>query len=228
VSAPDHAAGRALVLLHGLGRTRWAMQPLAREGERRGYRVLNLGYPSRSGDVATHAERVAEHIVRALPEGPLYVVTHSLGGIVLRAAVARGHLPAARVARAVMLAPPNQGSELAEMLWHHPRVGALVRRTLGPAGAEVGVGPDAIVAALPAVPFELGVIAGDRPLTPFLDVFPGPNDGKVSVARAAVPGMRELLVVPHTHTFLMRAPRVQAATFAFLEHGSFGDHARGA
>jgi triacylglycerol esterase/lipase EstA (alpha/beta hydrolase family) len=41
-------------------------------------------------------------------------VTHSLGGIVLRVAVAEGLLPPGRIRRVVMLGPPNEGSELAD------------------------------------------------------------------------------------------------------------------
>ena len=50
---------------------------------------------------------------------------------------------------------------------------------------------------------------------------PAADDGKVSVARAAVPGMAQLRLVPHSHGFLMRAPVVIAETFAFLERGRF-------
>src|SRR5688500_600553 len=119
---PPPAAPVTVVLVHGLGRTPRAMRPLERAAEARGYRVLNVGYPSRAQDVPTHATALAARIRRAAPTGTLYVVTHSLGGIVLRHAVASGELPAGRIARAVMLAPPSQGSEIAEVLWHRPLV----------------------------------------------------------------------------------------------------------
>jgi hypothetical protein len=43
----------------------------------------------------------------------------------------------------------------------------------------------------------------------------------VAVARTEVPGMRDFLEVPHSHTFLMSARLVIEQTFAFLEHGRF-------
>ena len=212
-----------VVLVHGLGRTPRAMRPLERAARARGYRVLNVGYPSRAADVPAHATALAARLRRDVPAGPMYVVTHSLGGIVLRQAVATGELPAARVTRAVMLAPPNQGSEIADVFWHRAVLRHVGRRALGPAGASLGTQPDALVRRLPPVPFEVGVIAGTSSLNPvFSWLIPGPDDGKVSVARAAVPGMRDLVTVPHTHTFLMGAPDVVAYTFAFLEHGRFG------
>jgi hypothetical protein len=43
----------------------------------------------------------------------------------------------------------------------------------------------------------------------------------VSVARASVDGMRDLLVVSRGHTFIMNDPEVIAQTFHFLQHGEF-------
>ena len=217
-----------VVLVHGLGRTTRAMRPLERAALARGYRVLNVGYASRSHDVPAHATALAASIGRDAPAGPLLVVTHSLGGIVLRQAVASGELPAARVARVVMLAPPSEGSEVAEVLWHRPVLRHVGRRTLGPSGAALGTGAEALVRSLPPVPFELGVIAGTRSFNPLFSwLIPGPDDGKVGVARAAVPGMRAMITVPRSHTFLMASPDVIERTFTFLEHGRFDARAAG-
>ena len=207
-----------IVLIHGLGRTSRSMLPLAGAATARGYRVLNLGYPSRSASVEALAEHVAHEAQRfGGGEERLHFVTHSLGGILLRAGVAAGLIPLDQIGRAVMLAPPNQGSELADVLGV---LGAVYRRATGPAGVQLGIA--GLPARLPPAEFELGVIAGSRSLNPlFSRVIEGPDDGKVSVARAAVPGMRDFLVVPHSHTFLMRAPAVVAQVFHFLEHGTF-------
>lgn len=216
-----------LILLHGLGRTSRSMHRLAVEGARRGYRVENIGYPSRRAGVFAHAERVGLAIAALDVAGPVHAVTHSMGGIVLRAALAGGWLPPAGLGRVVMLAPPNGGSELADWLCRTP----LLRLALGPAGPELRTGSRGIPCSLPPVHFELGVIAGaakHRSLA--APLFPGPHDGKVSVARASVTGMRDLLVVPCGHTFIMNVPEVVRQTFHFLARGAFdqvGIHAAG-
>ncbi|HEX5831246.1 MAG TPA: hypothetical protein VFY16_09720 [Gemmatimonadaceae bacterium] len=208
----------ALVLLHGLGRGSRSMRPLARDAERLGWRVLNVGYPSRRLGVQALAAEVGRSIAAFAPGEPLHFVTHSMGGILVRAAVAMGAIPAARVRRVVMLAPPNRGSEVADALARS----RLYRLLLGPAGQELGTGAASVPLRLPAVPFECGVIAGARSLNPLLSrLIPGANDGKVSVTRAQVDGMRAWLVVPHGHTFLMHSRAVRAQTFHFLLHGSF-------
>lgn len=213
------ASPGALVLLHGLGRTPLSLWRLARRARGRGFRTHNLGYPSRRAPVWALAELVGRRLAAlAEAEGRLDAVTHSLGGIVLRAAVAGGWLPASAIRRVVMLAPPSAGSELADVLARTP----LFRLAVGPAGPELRTGAAGIPAGLPPVPFEVGVVAGSRSWSPiFARAFAGPNDGKVSVARAAVPGMRDFLVVPCGHTFLMDAPAVVPQLFHFLAHGAF-------
>lgn len=195
------------------------MAPVARAAERRGYRVLNLEYPSRSARVAVLAEHVAHAIGEFAPEAPaLDFVTHSLGGILIRAAVSVGILPLERVRRVVMLAPPNRGSEAADFVTRFP----LVARPVGPALAELGVGSASYPLRLPPVSFDCGVIAGTRSVNPILSrAIPGADDGKVAVARASVEGVRDFLAVPHSHPFIMRPGRVHEQIFHFLERGSF-------
>lgn len=211
----------AIILLHGLGRTRWSLWPVAHEAARRGYRVHNLGYPSRRAPIEALARAVGEHVRQLVPDEEAFdVVTHSMGGIVLRAAVASGALAAARVRRVVMLAPPNQGSELADRL----RDFTVYRWATGPAGQQIGTGDDSVPRRLPPSPFEVGVIAGRRATTPLLArVFGTESDGKVTVTSAHLDGMRELVVVDRGHTFIMWAPEVLTRIFIFLARGRFGD-----
>ena len=213
------ARSSSIVLLHGLGRTRHSLWPIAREAMRRGYHVHNLGYPSRRESIEQLAERVGSR-VRALAAdtGTVDVVTHSMGGIVLRAAVASHALPAECVRRVVMLAPPNHGSQLADRLRDY----LVYRLALGPAGQQIGTDDESVPLRLPPPPFEVGIIAGRRSTNPLCSrVLGAEGDGKVTVASAQLEGMRELVVVDRSHTFIMWAPDVLAHIFSFLETGRF-------
>jgi pimeloyl-ACP methyl ester carboxylesterase len=210
----------SLILLHGLGRTRWSLWPVAREATRRGYRVHNLGYPSRRAPIEQLAEDVGRRVtVVATDAGPVDVVTHSMGGIIVRAAVAAGALRPELVRRVVMLAPPNHGSELADRL----REFTIFRLATGPAGQQIGTGEHSVPLRLPAPPFEVGIIAGRRNDNPvFSRILDGmESDGKVTVQSARLDGMRDLVVVDRSHTFLMWAADVLTQTFTFLETGQF-------
>lgn len=210
-----HAA-EPVVLLHGLARTPASMQPMAEALRAEGYRVCNLGYPSRHYPVGVLArEHVAPQIARCFPghSGPVHFVTHSMGGILVRQLAADGRV---RIGRVVMLGPPNQGSEVVDALGDT----ALFRALNGPAGAQLGA-----AAPLPladARGFELGVIAGSRSINWGLSLLiPGEDDGKVAVARTRLAGMRDFRVIACSHPFLPRDREAIAETLHFLRHGSF-------
>ncbi len=117
-----------------------------------------------------------------------------------------------------MLAPPNQGSELVDLL----RETSLFNKMLGPAGQQLSTAKDALPNRLGPATFELGVIAGNISFNPLsLLVLEGPDDGKVAVKRAALKGMREMLVVPCNHTFIMQSSQVISQTATFLQSGHF-------
>jgi len=187
-----------------------------------GYRVINLGYPSRAADVATLATNIGRQIATLEGDEPIDFVTHSLGGILLRVAVATRVLSPQRIRRVVMLGPPNGGSELADILPQIPVFGALYRRITGPAGLELGTAPNGVIGRLPPVSFDVGVIAGNRSYNPVFSAILGDaNDGKVRVERTRVEGMRDFLVVPQWHPLMMLAPKVVAQVLHYLEAGAF-------
>jgi triacylglycerol lipase len=77
---------------------------------------------------------------------------------------------------------------------------------------------------LEPVDFDLGIITGDRSINPIGSwLIPGPDDGKVSVARARLDGAADFLVVPATHTFIMNRRDVADQVLHFLRDGSFVD-----
>jgi pimeloyl-ACP methyl ester carboxylesterase len=208
--------GDTVVLLHGLGRTRASMWLVAHEARRRGMDVLNWGYPSRARSIAEHAAALREQAGPRIERAErVHFVTHSLGGIVVRRFLADAPLP--NMGRALMLAPPNAGSEVADRL----RAWWLYRFVTGRPGQELGTGEGATPCALPAPDFELGVIAGSLSSTwPVVSRWvPAPCDGLVSVASAgACPGS-SLLVVPTGHTLLPWTPSVVRRALDFLETG---------
>lgn len=223
ILAQPAVATEGVVLLHGLARSPRSLDRLETELTRAGFAVVNLGYPSRSASI----ERLADEALAAALADPrlqdctrIHFVTHSMGGILLRSYAARHPLP--KLGRAVMLAPPNQGSEVVDRIGHW----RLFKYLNGPAGQELGTGPDATPNHLGPVPFELGVIAGNRSINWINSLMiDGPDDGKVSVERTKVTGMKDHLVLPVTHPLMMNDAAVIAATLRFLANGQFGPDA---
>jgi len=83
------ASPETVVLLHGLYRNERSMQPLEAPVRMAGYRVVNLGYDSRSQTPETFVAALDAQLAECCADAPkLHFVTHSLGGIVTRAYVA--------------------------------------------------------------------------------------------------------------------------------------------
>lgn len=222
----ERAAGphQVVVLLHGLGRTRMSLLVMERVLRRAGYAVVNQSYPSKSADMRTLAAlAVGEGVGRAraiAPQARIHFVAHSMGGILLRAYFSETDPEG--FGRAVLLSPPNKGSEIVDFM---KQIG-LAEMVLGPAGAALGAADEeAAPAVLPDLPLHYGVIAGDRSLNPAMSaLIPGPNDGKVAVAQTLLPGAKDHIVLPVTHTLMMNEPMTLWQTARFLRRGAF-DHA---
>lgn len=216
---PRIPQGDYVVLVHGIGRTKASMHKVADFLQRRGYQVLNFNYPSTKHGIVEVGPKFLHPFIQehCLQSGRLvHFVTHSMGGLVVRAYLRE--YPLERLGRVVMLAPPNQGSEVADWLKEHP----VYRWTLGPAGQELGTEPDGLAVQLGPVNFELGVIAGDRSINLINSTrLPGPDDGKVTVERTKVPGMKDFLLVHASHPFMMRKPIVLEQIDHFLQCGHF-------
>lgn len=206
-----------VVLLHGLARSPESMHRMDQALQSAGYRTLNLGYDSRHHDIPTLAEDLRRRIESGTKvAAAVHFVTHSLGGIIIRQIRATEPLP--NLGRVVMLSPPNQGSEVVDQIgdWW------LFKKINGPAGQQLGTAEDSFVNQLPAIDFECGIITGDRSINWINScMIPGKDDGKVSVERARVKGVKAFKVVHATHPMIMIKKSVIRDAVAFLKTGKF-------
>lgn len=213
-------ASENVILLHGLCRTTHSMAKMRRALEAAGYTVLNVDYPSRKGLIPKLAEdAIGNALAECRRNGATKIdfVTHSMGGILVRSYLAHNKVP--ELGRVVMLAPPNQGSEVVDKLGRL----TLFKWINGPAGNEMSTDTDSLPNQLGPANFPVGIIAGDRTINWINSLFmiPGPNDGKVSIKRAKLPGMSDFIVIHATHPFIMRNSETIRQTIAFLQNGKF-------
>jgi len=224
ISSPAFSASEEVILLHGLCRTSHSMAKMERALTNAGYKVQNVDYPSRTASIQQLADdAIGKAVGDCQRDGAAKIdfVTHSLGGILVRSFLARHSLPS--LGRVVMLAPPNQGSEVVDKLgWLF-----LFKWINGPAGSELGTGTNSTPNRLGPANYPVGIIAGDRSINWINSLLiPGRDDGKVSVERTKLAGMSDHIVIHTAHPFIMKNREAIRQTIHFLRSGAF-DHATG-
>lgn len=208
-----------VVILHGIGMSTPRMAWLEFGLRRAGYSTFNIGYPSLRNDLAGCAAFVKARL-NAFPVAnysKIHFVTHSMGGLVALELLAQQEdFP---VHRAVLIAPPYRGSEVADFL-HKFR---LYRAAFGPAGAQLTTNYRKDISFAIPTTTEIGIIAGTRgyeyPF--FLSIMnkTGEHDGLVSVHSTQVPDAKDSITIRMSHSFLLEKSVKQ--TVHFLEHGQF-------
>jgi len=208
-----------VILIHGLARTSRSFNKMAKCLKMNNYAVTNINYPSRKFSIETLTEQHLSNAVthcQANGAQRIHFVTHSMGAILVRYYLRHHTLP--ELGHVVMLSPPNKGSEIVDRLGKL----RLFEFINGPAGQQLGTSPHSLSNQLGSVNYSVGIITGNRTINFILSLLiPGENDGKVSVERAKVTCMTDLLVVPHTHPMILRSQTVIRQTLHFLNNGKF-------
>ena len=207
-----------IVLLHGLAESPLTMAPLELALRQAGYAVENEAYPSTAATIKALSDTYVGPLLRKFGAAPrVHFVTHSLGGVLLHYALQEGRPD--NLGRVVMTAPGLRGSEALEAYRHI----WLFRMLFGPAAYQSGTQSDAFAKCLKQeATYDLGVISGCVSLDPVANLFiPWPHDGKISVERTKIAGLKDHLVLPTSHDMIPSDPTAIAQTLRFLRMGSF-------
>jgi hypothetical protein len=198
------AAERLQVLLvHGLGRTPLSFRTLGRSLRSWGFAPECFGYLAAAERYDRVVGRLARRIDRVAGAGEYALVTHSLGALLARDALARVRCRLPR--RVVMLAPPNRLPRMAAVLHRVPPY----RWLLGECGTRLASAE--FFSGLPSLTVPYTIIAGSAgPRWKWLPLAGTVNDGIVALDETRLRTDDVVLAVPAGHTFIMRHPEVQA------------------
>lgn len=217
--------GKCVVVVHGLWRSRDAMAPVAEFLEKEGeYHVVNITYATTREYIGDHAANLASVVEGLDSVDEINFVACSLGNLVVRRYLFEQQKKAKdgkldpRFKRMVMIAPPNQGAQLARRF-----SGDAVLRTAwgGVPGIEIAEW-EKLAVKLATPPFEFGILAGgkgaDTIRNPLVN---GDDDYLVAVEETKLAGARDFAVLPVTHASIKRDPTALEYTLRFLREGHF-------
>ncbi len=185
------------------------MRRLARRLVDEGFTVDNSDYPSRTDRIEPLARGDrAGPPARGFHRRPGPFVTHSMGGMLVRAYLQQNKID--RLGRVVMLAPPNQGTEVVDYYnLRAPFLGRMLRSVLGPASGQMRTDAEALPARLGPANFEVGIIDRHREPQPGL----WPRHLALAERRHRAGG---------THQARRHDGLPRAAVHAYLHHGQDG------
>lgn len=207
-------SGRGVVLLHGILRSSKCMSTIETAVQEAGYQAFAFNYPSTQVSIPEAAEYLNQAIESLEGIDELYIISHSMGGLVTRAYFAKYGDP--RIKRVVMMGTPNHGAELADLLYRN----VLLKAASGPGGRQLATDRQGLIPLLPVPPCEFAIIAGARGKSAGWNPFiPGDDDGTVTVESTRLVGAADFSTVPVTHTMLIGNREAIDQAIRFLDEG---------
>ena len=206
-----------VILIHGFNKTASDMSSLEKF-------LRASGYHTECPTLLTTFSTVEECTALFEQEFPkiagkydrIHLVGHSMGGLIIRTFLSRNHVP--NLGRCVLIATPNQGTDLADFVARYFKFSLLLFRSIEdfqPGGLPI---PSPMQAPSP----EIGVIAGSDSNLLLGKLIDGENDGRVPVDGVSFPGMKDFAVTPYGHHNIHHTTEVAILVRDFLRNGTFG------
>ncbi len=220
---------KVVIALHGLCRSRGVMIPMCDYLQKNSdFETVNVCYASTRLSLGENADALAKVIANLGPVREINFVAHSYGNIVIRRYMAdsvKAGRRDPRIKRMVMLAPPNNGSQLANMFKNNAVFGLV----WGSGGKAVTNWKETAPTLIQ--PFcQFGIIAGGAKggaamTNPLLST---DNDLVVRVEETTLSTANDFKLTSLTHDAFMTSPISQKQTLHFLLNGQFTGDTSGA
>jgi len=204
----------AVVIAHGLWMTGAETWLLRRRLAQRGFVTYLFRYHTVSDGLAANASALARMIER-VPERPVHIVGHSLGGVVALEAVDR--FAPNGVGRIVCIGSPVRGSVTARRLAALPWLKGLIGRSMDDLDVRGGLAP------WRHAQVEVGIIAGTLPagVGRAVGAVGRSSDGTVSFDETWLEGAHGRIARPYSHFGLLFSRTVADDVERFLRQGHF-------
>lgn len=191
------------LFVHGMGRTPLSGWRLLARLKAKGIDTSSFGYAATFQDFTTIRKRLARRITALAAHGDYVLIGHSLGGVLLRAAVASLPIGTRQPRRMFLLASPVKPARIAQKLqrnWIYRILAGDCGQLLSSQARMAHIGAH----STPTTSI-LGVAGWRGKFSPFGDEM---NDGIVSVSEASTEWIAERICIPVFHTYMPSSKRV--------------------
>ncbi|MEA4936770.1 MAG: hypothetical protein VB102_09020 [Paludibacter sp.] len=218
-SAPAVNASLKVYLIHGYAGPGFEMENIQKAIEKEGYLTENYIYQSMVKDVEVVGKEVFEKVQKENYDTVCFV-THSMGALVVRAMYEQMDSLTAFpfIHRIVMIAPPNNGSPVADFFAQFN----FLKFIVGPNVNNLTTNPVTGAGKYPVPTCEVGLIAGHYGAQHGYNIFvKGDNDGVLIPEMTKLGIEKDVVFVKSSHVGLLFDKKVVKHVLLFLRKGKF-------
>lgn len=192
-----------IIFVHGMGRSPMSAWPMLRRLRKAGLKTSTFAYVVTLEKFDSIVARLQAQLKSVAAAGQYRVVGHSLGGVLLRAAISGLPENIARPQHVYLLASPMQPSRIAARL----RNNLAFRIATGDCGQLLG--SKERMSMIDALAIPTTGIAGVRGITGRFSPFGNePNDGVVALSEVSAPWLSRSMQFQEIHTLLPASSQV--------------------
>jgi triacylglycerol lipase len=205
--------------IHGYAGPGFEMKKLFIAAEKEGFDSTLFSYRSMTKDIETVAHQLIQKIQSDCAES-ISFVTHSMGALVVRSMYNEvdnlQRFPLIR--RIVMIAPPNNGTAVADFYYKIP----VLRFLLGPNLKNLTTNSITGSGRYPLPNCEIGLITGSFKWSKYLNIFlKDDNDGLIIPEKASLGIEKDVMNVKSWHFGILYNKKVIKNVISFLKFGQF-------
>ncbi|HQB21346.1 MAG TPA: hypothetical protein PLW23_03090 [Bacteroidales bacterium] len=213
-------ASHKIYILHGYASHRSIMNRIKRDLKKSGFIVENYDYPALYVDLDSLGKKLYLDVLEENYDSVSFV-THSMGGLVVRNMVkySAANLNFPKIYRIVMIAPPNQGADIADFF----KKNKCNRKILGPNVEKMRTDSMSYANKLPVpVNTEIGIIIGESKCKAGYNWFIGKkNDGLLIPERVYLGNEKDVATFNKSHLGVVKRKKPRKAVVKFMKFGEF-------